>query len=117
MAGLTKRRIEADRGRVTTDVAGVSGLISVMCQPEFPECEPHILFIDQKVLWASSCFPAENNHGECQHGAECDTGTDGRSEHSVVRDQQVARNKQAYQTNKRTARAVTYFAASGKILA
>ena len=65
MAGLTKRRIEADRGRVTTDVAGVSGLISVMCQPEFPECEPHILFIDQKVLWASSCFPAENNHGEC----------------------------------------------------
>ena len=48
MAGLTKRRIEADRGRVTTDVAGVSGLIVVMCQPEFPECEPHILFIDQK---------------------------------------------------------------------
>ena len=117
MAGLTKRRIEADRGRVTTDVAGVSGLIVVMCQPEFPECEPHILFIDQKVLWASSCFPAENNHGECQHGAECDTGTDGRSEHSVVRDQQVARNKQAYQTDKRTARAVTYLAASGKILA
>ena len=25
VAGLTKRRIEADRGRVTTDVAGVSG--------------------------------------------------------------------------------------------
>ena len=47
---MTKRRIEADRGRVTTDVAGVSGLIVVMCQPEFPECEPHILFIDQKVL-------------------------------------------------------------------
>ena len=46
---MTKRRIEADRGRVTTDVVGVSGLISVMCQPEFPECEPHILFIDQKV--------------------------------------------------------------------
>ena len=53
---MTKRRIEADRGRVTTDVAGVSGLIVVMCQPEFPECEPHILFIDQKVLWRVPVF-------------------------------------------------------------
>lgn len=88
-----------------------------MRQPEFPECELHIPFIDQKVFWPGSRFPAEDNHGERQHGAECDTGTDGRSEHSVVRDQQVARNKQAYQTDKRTARAVTYFAASGKILA
>ena len=89
----------------------------VMDQPEFPECKPHIFFIDQKVLRPSCRFPTENGHGECQHATECDTGTDGRSEHSVVRDQQVARNKQAYQTDKRTARAVTYFAASGKILA
>lgn len=88
-----------------------------MCQPELPEYEFHILFTDQKVLWSSFRFPTEDNHGECQHGAECDTGTDGRSEHSVVRNQQVARTKQAYQTDKRTDCAVAYLTASGKILA
>ena len=54
----------------------MSGLTAVMRQPEFPECELHIPFIDQKVFWPGSRFPAEDNHGERQHGAECDTGTD-----------------------------------------